>query len=209
MTVDDPAPPQKDGGNAETRARLVEAAIAIASSEGLDRVTYRSVGARAGCAHSLVRFYFGTREALLTSALERAAYLDSIEGHLCSEDVDSFASQVVPAISGNLARGMLQYDYLLRAVRSGHSVERVVALYELYQAQVAGTLRNVGIEDDDGASAALIFAALDGIVLQHSIYGSDARTERLLERLRDVLRLLRATGGSGGSDAAGDQCGQR
>lgn len=190
MAVHEPVGDAPSSGNAETRARLVDAAIQIASTQGLDKVTYRSVTAEAGLSHSLVRFYFGTREALVTAALERAAYLDSMEGDFNSLDVETFASHVVESISSNNARGMLQFDNLLRAVRSGEGVNRVVALYDFYQQQVSCTLRNLGIPDPDGSVAALVFAALDGIVLQHSVYGSNDRTDRVLECLRDVLRLL-------------------
>lgn len=180
--------------NAETRQRLLDAVIHIASTQGLDKVTSRSVGRQAGLSHSLVRFYFGTREAMVTAALERAAYLDAVEGDLLARDVEGFGSRIVEAISRNNARGMLQYDYLLRAVRGGIPIDRVVALYDFYQSQISGTLDNLDIDDPGGTNAALIFAALDGIVLQHAIYASEERTEAVLEQLREVLRLLQPQG---------------
>ncbi|WP_448617029.1 hypothetical protein [Modestobacter sp. URMC 112] len=48
----------------------------------------------------------------------------------------------------------------------------------------------VGMADPNGAISRLVFAALDGLVLQHSIYRSVERTEAVLDRLCDVLRLL-------------------
>lgn len=170
--------------------------IHIASTQGLDKVTYRSVGAQAGLSHSLVRFYFGSGDVMLAQALEHAAQLDVVQAQIRAEDVDSFSSELVWVVSGEESRGLLQYDYLLRAVRGGVPVERVVALYDFYIKQVAGTLDNVQIMDADGSVAALIFAALDGLALQHSIYGSAERTEAVLDRLRDILRLLRERGGA-------------
>lgn len=182
--------------NAETRDRLLDGVIAIASARGLDKVTSRAVGEETGLSHSLVRFYFGSVEEMITAALERAARLDVAEGPLSAESLEDFGSHVVDTISTNNARNMLQYDYLLRAVRGGVPVERVIQLYDFYQSQVAATLANVDVEDPDGTTAALIFAALDGLVLQHAIYQSADRTNLILQRLRDLIRLLQVTDGS-------------
>lgn len=199
MSIEQPrsGPAVADGGAetggdqaTQTRRRLLDAAIQIASTQGLDKVTYRSVAARAGLSHGLVRFHFGSGEAMITAALERAAELDVIESHILADDVESFSDALVRAISGEGSRGLLQYDYLLRAVRGGVPLERVRAVYDLYLRQIAGTLDNLRIDDPDGSIGALIFAALDGLVLQHSIYESDERTEAVLEQLRGVLRLL-------------------
>jgi AcrR family transcriptional regulator len=181
-----------DDATTRTRNRLLDAVIHIAGTQGLDKVTYRSVGAQAGLSHSLVRFYFGSGEAMVTQALERAAQLDASESRLLSEDIEDFSSRMVQAISGNRSRGMVQYDYLLRAVRGGVPLERVTTLYDFFIHQVSETLGNVGIDDPDGSRAALILAALDGLVLQHAIYRSDERTEAMLESLRTILRLLQS-----------------
>ncbi|MFC8419885.1 TetR/AcrR family transcriptional regulator [Streptomyces sp. NPDC057236] len=184
----------RDGDDATTRTRnrLLDAVIHIAGTRGVDKVTYRSVGARAGLSHSLVRFHFGSREAMVTRALERAARLDASESQLLSDDIDTFSSGMVRAISTNRSRGMVQYDYLLRAVRGGAPTEHVTGLYDLCIGQVSGTLENIGIDDSDGSRAALILAALDGLVLQHAIYRSDERTEAMLGSLRGMLRLLQS-----------------
>ena len=168
-------------------ALLLDAAIHIAGTQGPDKVTYRSVGAQAGMSHSLVRFYFGTREALVSQAFERAARRDAAEAGLLAHDVESFAAGLVRTISDAPDRQLIQYDYLLRAVRGGGPLEPVTDLYDYYIEQVAGTLANLGIDDPDGTLATLVFAALDGLVLQHSIYRSAGRTERVLAELRRIL----------------------
>jgi len=179
-----------EGTDADTRTRLLDAAIHVASTEGLDKVTYRSVAAQAGLSHSLVRFYFGTGTQMLAEALERAAQLDAHESRLHSESIEHFGLDFVDVVSSERTRGMLQYDYLLRAVRGGVPLERVRALYTFYLEEVGATLDNVGIDDEDGSIAALIFAAIDGLILQHAVYESDERTDLVLDRIRDVLRLF-------------------
>ncbi|GAA0526410.1 hypothetical protein GCM10010172_03670 [Paractinoplanes ferrugineus] len=181
-----------DDVKAGVRDRLLEAAIHIAGTEGHDRVTYRSVAALAGTSHSLVRFYFGTREAMLTQAFERAARRDAAEAHLLSDDLRTFGSTLVETIMGAPARQLLQYEFLLRTARGDGPVEPVAELYDHYIAQVGGTLANVGIDDPDDTLATLVFAALDGLVLQHLVYGSAARTEQALAKLRVILEASRA-----------------
>lgn len=175
---------------ADTRTRLLDAAIHVASTEGLDKVTYRSVAAQAGLSHSLVRFYFGTGTQMVAEALERAAQLDARESRLHSDSIDQFGLDFVDVVSRERTRGMLQYDYLLRAVRGGVPLDRVQALYTFYLDEVGSTLDNVGIDDEDGSIAAVIFAAIDGLVLQHAVYQSDERTDLVFDRIRDIVRLF-------------------
>jgi hypothetical protein len=127
---------------------------------------------------------------MVAEALERAAQLDARESRLRSESIDHFGLDFVEVVSGERTRGMLQYDYLLRAVRGGVPLERVQALYTFYLSEVRATLDNAGIDDHDGSIAALIFSAIDGLILQHAVYQSDERTELVLDRIRDVLRLF-------------------
>ncbi|GAC50749.1 TetR/AcrR family transcriptional regulator [Gordonia aichiensis] len=175
----------------DTRTRLLDAAIHIASTQGLDKVTYRSVATQAGLSHSLVRFYFGSGEAMITAALERAAQLDVEESHIRAATIEEFGVDLLDVMGGERNRGMLQYDYLLRAVRRGVPLDRLVTLYDFYIGQVAGTLDDLDIDDPDGSIAAMILGAVDGLIMQHAIYESDERTERTLDRIRDLLRLLK------------------
>lgn len=193
------SPEPADHGSSATRERLLDAAIHIAGTQGPGKVTYRSVGTQAGVSHSLVRFYFGTREALLTEAFERAARRDAADVTLLATDLPSFGAHLVETITDQSDRQLIQYDFLLRAVRGLGPIEPVAELYDHYIDQVAGTLTNVGVEDDSRALAALVFGALDGLVLQHAIHDSAERTEECLEELRRLLRLA--------ADSRGDASG--
>jgi AcrR family transcriptional regulator len=176
----------------DTRTRLLDAAIHIAATQGLDKVTYRSVGAQAGLSHSLVRFYFGTGEAMLLQALERAAQLDVEQSRIRSATIEEFGRDLLPVWSDERTRGMLQYDYMSRALRGRLPMEGVASLYDFYIGQVAETLRECGIDDRDGATADVILAALDGLILQHAAYDSEERAERAIDTIRHILRLLQA-----------------
>lgn len=179
-------------GDPATRERLLRATISIAAEQGVSAVTYRSVAAEAGVAHGLVRFYFGSGQTMLAEAFELAAREDASEAHLLARDIDSFGADLSRMVSGNRPRAVLQYDYLLSAVRGNAPLERVAALYEEYTARVGETLRNAGIPDEDRSIASLVFAALDGLVLQHAVHGDEDRTDRALEHIREYLRMLQS-----------------
>ena len=178
------------GVDSSSRDRLLDAAIEIAGREGLRAVTYRAVAAKAGVAHGLVRHHFGTREQMLIEAFRRAASQDSDEVKLEAASIEEFASGFVATMNATGPRQLLQFDETTQAVRGNLPVDNVRGLYERYIAQVGQTLANVGVRDEDGSVAGFVFATLDGVVLQHMVFRDDARTERLLEQLRDCLRRL-------------------
>jgi AcrR family transcriptional regulator len=60
---------------AETRARLIDAALRLLSERGVAGVSVRDVAALAGVNHGLVHRYFGSKEALVRAAVERVSAL--------------------------------------------------------------------------------------------------------------------------------------
>ena len=172
------------------RERLLDAAIQIAGREGLAAVTYRAVASRAGVTHGLVRHHFGTREQLLAEAFRRAAAQDSDGVLLRAATVDEFASTFVESFNASWERPVLQFDETTQAIRGALPIEHIRQQYEGYIREVRQTLDALGIDDPDGSTAALVFAALDGLVLQHLIFGDDSRTESVLDALREVLTSL-------------------
>jgi AcrR family transcriptional regulator len=169
---------------ASSRDRLVDAAIEIGGRQGLPAITYRAVAAQAGVTHGLVRHHFGSREQLVLAAFARAAGQDLIGVSLDASTVDEFASTLVSSLNSAWERPLLQFDETMQAIRGALPIDGVRRHYERYIDTVGRTLERVGAEESDASDAALVFAALDGIVLQHLIFGDDARTEALLGRLR-------------------------
>jgi AcrR family transcriptional regulator len=173
-----------------SKDRLLDAAIQIAGREGRSAVTYRAVAARAGVTHGLVRHHFGTREQLLNEAFRRAAEQDSDGVHLRADTVEEFASTFVDWFNASWERSVLQFDETTQAIRGALPMDNIRQQYEGYIDKVGRTLAAVGIDDPDGRVAALVFAALDGLALQHLIYREDLRTEHVLDALRDILIRL-------------------
>lgn len=173
-----------------SKDRLLDAAIQIAGREGLSAVTYRAVAARAGVTHGLVRHHFGTREQLLNEAFRRAAEQDSDGVRLRVDTIEEFASAFVEAFNESWERSVLQFDETTQAIRGALPMDNIRQQYEGYIDKVSQTFGAVGIDDPDGRVAALVFAALDGLALQHLIFRDDLRTEHVLEVLRDILTGL-------------------
>jgi len=172
------------------RERLLDAAIHIAGHEGRERVTYRAVASRAGVAHGLVRHYFGSRERLLEEALHRASSSDSDETGIRADHVEVFARELVSVLNHDPARALLQYDTAIAAVRGQAHVAHVRSDYEQYFAAIGATFEALGIEDPDGVWARVLFGALDGLSLQHLLFGADDETSSALEAVRELLRML-------------------
>jgi TetR/AcrR family transcriptional regulator len=70
----DPQPSSRRGRRPEGDARraLIEAAQAILAARPAGKLTVREVASRAGCDVALVNYYFGSKEGLLSAALEDA-----------------------------------------------------------------------------------------------------------------------------------------
>jgi TetR/AcrR family transcriptional regulator len=70
----DPQPSSRRGRRPEGDARraLIEAAQGILAARPAGKLTVREVASRAGCDVALVNYYFGSKEGLLSAALEDA-----------------------------------------------------------------------------------------------------------------------------------------
>ncbi|GAC51048.1 TetR/AcrR family transcriptional regulator [Gordonia aichiensis] len=173
-----------------SRDRLLDAVIRIASERGLDKVTYRAVAREAGLSHSLVRFHFGSGAEMVSRALERAARV-GIASEGSPLPLDDFDARLLSTVSDRAGEELLHYDYVLRAVRGAMPIDGVIDLYDRRIDAISTALHQSGIVDDDQTQAALIVAIIDGLILQHSIYDSNERTERILARLSGLLHHLR------------------
>ena len=193
--------------SAQTRTQSTNSAIArgqgreaicralprVVARDGFDGVTYRSVAAEAGVTHGLVSYHFKTREAMIHEALKWAVEHTLESAHLAMSTgrLDDFASDVPRALDDSPEEAIFQFELLLRALRSPDLREDVRKSYDDYVAAISESLRASGIEDI--SIARLVFAALDGLTLQHFLYEEPGRTEQALSALRRLLAPLAAT----------------
>ena len=179
-------------GHGERREALLSAAMRVLDRDGMRGLTYRSVAQEAGVSHGLVRHHFGTRDALIQEAVldlaERSLQstrLESGTGRL--EDLGAGTSRMVTDAQ-NLPG--VDYELVLEARRRPELAPAVHALYDRYLDATRRELDRIGLADDEPL-VRLVFAALDGLVIQMLVYGrvdeADAAIARLHELLADRL----------------------
>ena len=179
-------------GHGERREALLSAAMRVLDRDGMRGLTYRSVAQEAGVSHGLVRHHFGTRDALIHEAVldlaERSLQstrLESGTGRL--EDLGAGTSRMITDAQ-NLPG--VDYELVLEARRRPELAPAVHALYDRYLDATRRELDRIGLADDEPL-VRLVFAALDGLVIQMLVYGrvdeADAAIARLHELLADRL----------------------
>ncbi|MEV8273067.1 TetR family transcriptional regulator [Microbacterium sp. NPDC077184] len=174
----------------EGRDLLIAATIAVVAEKGLRGLTFRAVADVAGVNNSLVAHHFGSRDALLLTAMESAVErsIDSSGLTDIASDED-FAATLLASVTTEPELQAFQYEMILEARRNPPFREPVRRLYDRYQREVAEGLVRLGFAGDVEGAARRIFAALDGLVLQ-TMAGLD-RPE-LRRAIDDVVRAARA-----------------
>ncbi|UGS35994.1 TetR/AcrR family transcriptional regulator [Capillimicrobium parvum] len=184
-------PPHNEGRDA-----LLDATERVIAKHGFRGLTYRRVAAEAGLTHGLVTYHFGTLDAMVHAALERAsrhaveaARVDSDSGRL-----EDFAADLPGLAAEEPDAQAFQFELALEARRRPELRDDVRAQYDEFFAVTARALDRIGIEPDP-MLARLVFAALDGIMLQQLIFEDEGRGEELVAELQRMLAALGAAGG--------------
>lgn len=181
-----PRPPRGRG-----REALLDALVRVAARDGLDAVTHRSVAAEAGVTHGLATYHFASRDEMVREALvwatRRAVERTGI-GEI-GETLDTFGASIPARIADDTGNAGFQFELAVEGTRRGELGAEVRRLYDQYVEAVRGVLAAHGAGDDP-VLARLVFAAVDGLVLQQLIYGDAEQTEQCLARLRALLAPL-------------------
>ncbi|MEA2180145.1 MAG: hypothetical protein QOG77_3442 [Solirubrobacteraceae bacterium] len=174
----------------EGRDALLRATVHVVAREGLRGLTYRAVAEEAGVANTLVAHHFGSRDALLQAALEWAAeqsigisLLEPGTGRL-----EDFAAGLAELIAADAGMQAFQYELALEARRRPELAPAVERMYAGYIEATRRELMRLGLDEPSEDLARSVFALLDGIALQQTLFGDAARTEAVVERLRGLLR---------------------
>lgn len=181
-------------GFREGREALLNATIRVVARDGFDGLTYRAVGKESGTTHGLVSYHFGNREALVheaaAEALRRA--IDSAELVPEGDDPEEFARDISTSMERDIDTHMFQYEITLQARRRPDLGREMRALYEQYCDITLEALRRMGI-DATPALARMVFAAVDGIVLQQIVSRDPSQTDEAIAELHEMLRTLKST----------------
>lgn len=200
---------QEDGGRPQYgggRDALIAAAVRVVGARGLRGLTYRAVAQEAGVTHGLVAHHFGSRDALLHETLLASAARSAEISHLESGtgELTDLAAALGRAVADDDAPFRFELELLLDGGRKPEIGAAMREVYDSYVAAARRELRRAGLDEDDDALARLVFAALDGLVLQQLLYGDRAATDRAVARLHRLLAdAQRAPADAAGDAAAG------
>jgi len=170
----------------------LEAAVSVVAEEGLDGVSYRSVARAAGVTPGLVFYHFGSREALILEAAlmagRRAVAAALPMG--AGDELDSFLAVLPVTAENDLADHVFQYEMAFNVRRRPELAAQMRDLYGLYVRETEKALRSLPLKRVSPALARLVFAAIDGLVLQQVVFDDPGQTERSVAALRKALRRL-------------------
>jgi len=205
MTVHDPEPGGAD--EAPTPARrahgggrdaLIDAAAELIAEQGLRGVSHRTVADRAGVAHGLVRHHFKTLDSLVLEAVRRAGE-ESITLSLLEPgtgDLGDLAAGLPGHVRDEPYKHAMSYELAREGLRRADLGEVMRGVYDDYVDAVRRELERAGINEETDALARVVFAALDGLVLQQIVRGRPGDLESGIARLRELLAPLPASKGS-------------
>jgi TetR/AcrR family transcriptional regulator, regulator of biofilm formation and stress response len=174
------------------RDALVMAAIEVVAARGLRGLTIRSVAERAGVSHGLVRFHFGSRaglvEATLVRSVELAIDTSSLEPQTGA--IDDMATDMPGWVAGQTELAAFQYECLLEARRNEHLLPHVRGMYRDFIEAARRELDRAGLGDDPDLARA-VFAMLDGLALQQTVFGGQSDTQKALDVVHEMIGALR------------------
>jgi AcrR family transcriptional regulator len=177
-----------------TREALLEATTRIVGERGLSGLTTRIVAEAVGVTHGLVRHYFGSRDELVREAFRHTVHKSTERSvlHAGTGTLEEFGAGLGSVVAADPAEQAFQYEMLLTALRRPDLLPEVQEIYSDFFTVVGREMRAAGLDDPDGALARLVFAALDGLVIQQLLYDRPRETETAIIRLRQLLKALRA-----------------
>lgn len=166
-------PQQNQALRDETRARIIEAALARFSATGYERTTVKAIAEAAGVAQGLMYSHFASKDDLL-----RAIFQQSIQDVYESFAMASAGAAGPPAVEAIIraafvtVRGRLDFWRLSYGVRMQQSVlaalgDDLSTWVESIRATLEASLRAAGVADP-AVEARLLFGAIDG-VCQHYV----------------------------------------
>jgi AcrR family transcriptional regulator len=158
----------------QVRRKLLDAAVALIAERGWTAVSTRVVAERAGVAPGLVHYHFSSVQALLSEAAvgtmrEVAAVLGpTLAAAGTPADAMAALASALDPFTGDDPTSVLFTETYLAATRDPALRAAVAEVIVEFRARLAGWLGAHGIAAPE-ATAAVVGAAIDGLVLQRAL----------------------------------------
>ncbi|GAA3690235.1 TetR/AcrR family transcriptional regulator [Nonomuraea antimicrobica] len=157
-----------------TRERLLGAAVSLIGEVGWNRVTTRMAAERARVAPGVVHYHFSSvTDLLIAASLESirdlmGRLLERLAGQSDLDTGVDWLLREVAAYPGDDSASLLMVETYLAATRIPRLHDELAALVLGFRRSLAAWLAERGCSDA-GAVAALLGAAIDGLILHHHL----------------------------------------
>ncbi len=187
--------------NAEAKKKIVEAAKAVVSEQGVHKATLRAIAAEAGISIGTLYYYYPSKNELLYDIIDshtsksffiaEAIKSGTINDKIREEDLISFLMAKVKERVEGLEDNRILFYLIQEAIMGNEDIKaNIQKKYRLWHDSIdtiVTDLFKVPLSKTSRATAMIINAAIDGFMLQKllAVDESDLKSE-----LEEVGRLL-------------------
>lgn len=188
----------------ETREKILESATQLFAQQGYENTSLSQVARQAKVSKALIFWHFDSKEKLYRNALRRTLEpyfinVGDLEGLGEREQIERLIDLFYDFVHENVYSVRFFLHLTLRGEnRPDESLSRVTELYRIFRSSLADIIesgRSRGVfraNVNAGREAALIMAALSGILVQQFMTDEAPIAQELIEHLKTTLfqRLL-------------------
>jgi AcrR family transcriptional regulator len=180
---------QNEAIRAESRAKILAAALELFAREGYEATSVREVAQAAGVAQGLLYSYFAGKEGLLHAIFERC--MDDVRRSFAAargetpRPLEGLIRASFAIVRENLDFWRLSYSLRGQPRALGSLGEEIGAWSAQIRAELEGHYRRAGAAQPE-LDAALLFGLIDGVAQHYALdpqgYPLDAVVERMVAR---------------------------
>ena len=183
---------------AARRGAIIEAAVKIIATRGLNAVTHRAVAREAKVPLAATTYYFASKDEILKEALESLSGAEVERLNKLAEEIDKLKPEetgaaLAKALIGESEEGrrgwLAQFEIYLEAARHPSLRPAIEQRRAAFVALAEVTLRKAGAPDPE-KRAEIAVAGINGILLDRVRELGEHPQETMLERLRQLFGML-------------------
>ncbi|MEU8638502.1 TetR/AcrR family transcriptional regulator [Amycolatopsis sp. NPDC048633] len=170
------------------RRRLLAAALELVPERGWPAVSTRVLAERAGVTPSVVHYHFASVQALLVEAVLEAMrgvageFEPMLEQARTPEEAVDAVAGAVERYTGTDPMSLLVIEASLAATRDEALRRGIAEVLDGLRTRLGGWFRDHGVPDPD-ATAAVLAATVDGLLLHRALSPAPATSAAVLRRL--------------------------
>jgi TetR/AcrR family transcriptional regulator, regulator of biofilm formation and stress response len=183
---------------AARRGAIIDAAVKIIATRGLNAVTHRAVAREAKVPLAATTYYFASKDEILREALESLSSAEVERLNRLAEEIDKLKPEqtgvaLASALIGDSEDGrrgwLAQFEIYLEAARQPALRPAIEQRRAAFVALAEVTLRRAGAPDPE-KRAEIAVAGINGILLDRVRELGDNPHEAMLDHLRQFFAML-------------------